>query len=347
MHHRHSLGIALLALAGVSAVHAAPGMHLQSARTDRPAVIDGIQDPAWDKAEPLALTLDELPYKPSNGYDGMKSTQAELRSLHDGEHVYFLVRYQDPSESLLRFPWVKQADGSWKQTALKDSTGHDNTWYEDKLAMFWNINQEGFEKKGCDMSCHLAKDGEVEGVKDISAGRHYTKTAAETVDIWHWKSTRTGPVGQADDQFLDAARQESKGWGRHNDEGGGGYYDNKREDGKAPAWMNPLSVQPHHHLTREDVKTPFDDTFKAGDMINGVVSRPVTGSRGDVTAVGVWKDGYWTLEIKRKLVTQGKPEQDVQFADLDRTYHFGLTVFDHSQINHLFHKKAIAFTFKR
>lgn len=348
MQHRITLVATLLALLGSGSAAAGP-LELQAMRTDKPVDIDGSVDAAWSKAAPLKLVLDEQPYKPSNGYDGMKRTDVELRALYDDEHVYFLVRYADPTESLQRFPWVKQADGSWKQMSNKDSTDHENTWYEDKLAFFWNINEKGFEKKGCDMSCHIAKDGKVDGVADTSAGRHYTKNKGETIDMWHWKSTRTGPVGQADDQYVDSSRQEAKGWGRKTDDGSGGYYDNKSADGKTPAWMNGPAVTAQRHLTHEEAKVAFADTFKPGDFINGVVAKALQGSRGDVAAKGVWKDGQWTVEFRRKRVTTGDKaaEQDVQFADLGKTYHFGLTVFDHSQINHLFHKKAVALTFKR
>jgi len=344
------ISVAVLSALAMNPTAQAGPLQLSSFPTDRPVVVDGAMDAAWTKAVPLTLALDELPYKPSNGYDGMKRTEAEIRALYDAEHVYFLLRYKDPTESLQRFPWIKQADGSWKQASNKDSTGHENTWYEDKVALFWNITQSGFEKKGCDMSCHLNKDGMVEGVPDTSSGRHYTKTKGETVDMWHWKSSRTGPVGQADDQHVDASRQENKGWGRHTDEGSGGYYDNKSADGKTPAWMNGPGVSTHRHLTREDAKVAFIDNFKPGDVINGVVAKPLEGPRGDLAARGVWRDGYWTLEIKRKRVTQEGGQatvQDVQFDDLAKTYHFGLTVFDHSQVNHLFHKKSIALTFKR
>lgn len=349
MNRSSALASTLCALLAAASAEAAPPLALQAFRSPQPISIDGTADPAWSKAAPLVLSLAELPYKPDNGYDGMKSTDAELRALYDDEHVYILLRYKDPTESLQRFPWIRQADGSWKQMFNKDSTGHENTWYEDKVSLFWNISQKGFDKKGCDMSCHMADKGMLEGVKDSSAGRHYTKDKGETVDMWHWKSTRTDPVGQSDDQYVDSSRQESKEWGRKSDQGSGGYYDNKRADGKGPAWMSPAQTARHRHLVAEPTKVAFKDGFKAGDMVNGIVSRAFTGSRGDIAAKGVWKDGYWTIEFKRKLVTRGElaAEQDVQFADPGQTYRFGLAIFDHSQINHLFHKKAIAFTFKR
>ena len=50
-----------------------------------------------------------------------------------------------------------------------------------------------------------------------------------------------------------------------------------------------------------------------------------SGSRADVRAKGVWKDGYWTLEFSRKLVT-GYPD-DVQF-DTSLTYTFGVSCYE-------------------
>jgi len=63
----------------------------------------------------------------------------------------------------------------------------------------------------------------------------------------------------------------------------------------------------------------------------------------------VWKDGVWTLEMKRKLVTTGKfaDIQDVQFTDLDKEYPFAVAVFDNSQINHIFHDGVLNLKFKK
>jgi hypothetical protein len=82
--------------------------------------------------------------------------------------------------------------------------------------------------------------------------------------------------------------------------------------------------------------------------VGGVVIAPFTGSRGDIEGRAVWKDGMWTLEIKRKLVTAGEnaKEQDVQFDDLKKTYYFGVSVFDNTQINHMYHEGVNRLTFK-
>ena len=47
---------------------------------------------------------------------------------------------------------------------------------------------------------------------------------------------------------------------------------------------------------------------------------------GDVRAKGHWEDGYWTVELRRKRITEGGTAWDVQF---ERLTQFSLQVFDH------------------
>ena len=49
------------------------------------------------------------------------------------------------------------------------------------------------------------------------------------------------------------------------------------------------------------------------------------GSRADVRAKGVWRDGMWTVEFARKLVTGNA--DDIQF-DVSRIYQFGVSRFE-------------------
>ncbi len=320
---------------------------LTSAKTDQPLTIDGQVDQHWSAASPLVIELNELPYEPVPRYEGIKETTVKLRSMYDAEYVYFLVEWTDPTQSLGRFPWIKQADGQWKLMKRPDQTGNDNTYYEDKFAFLWNINQSGFAKKGCDKSCHMAENGILEGIKDTSVGRHYT-SAGQTIDIWHWKSARTNPVKQVDDQYMNSDHAQNKGWGRHSDEStGGGYRKNVNADHTAPAYMTQgQSSQPYWVLNAQ--KQPFTDTAIEGDIVGSMILEAATGSRGDIQGYGTWQDGVWTLEIKRTLTThwEQSTSQDVQFTNFDKVYHFGVTAFDNAQINHLFHKKALQLRFE-
>lgn len=324
---------------------------LVSVKTDQAPTIDGTVEAVWEKAPAYKVMVDKLLYKPDNGYKGITKTTVTLKSLYDREYIYFLVQYQDPTQSLERFPWVKQPDGSWKQLQNKDSTGHENTYYEDKFAMLWNINTANFDKKGCDVACHKARGGKVAGIEDKSPGRMFTDKPGETIDMWHWKSVRSNPVGQVDDQYIDSTKDPkvNQDWGRHGDaKTGGGYADNVNKDKTGPAFMNKPGADAPRYWVLSELKTEFADNFKAGDVVPGIVVAPFEGSRGDIQAKGVWKNGVWTIEMKRKLVTTGEKakEQDVQFDDLKKTYHFGVAVFDNSAINHVYHEGVHALTFK-
>lgn len=325
-------------------------LKLMAAKTASIISIDGKAESAWQKAEPTSVLLDEMPYKPNNGYEGIKKTTVEMRALYDDEYIYMQFKWDDPTISLARFPWQKQEDGSWKILKNLDDTLHENTYYEDKFAVYWNISERGFAKKGCDKSCHMKEDGLLEGIKDTSSGRHYT--LAGYLDEWHWKSTRTNVNQQMDDGFLDSEHETNDKWGRHADpKTGGGYYKNKVKGADVPAWMSEqvarvASTNPIYHLL-ESEKKPFVDSFKPGDVLPGIVTSPFEGSRADVVAKGHWKDGAWTLEIKRKLVTGDSPEMDLQFNDLNKSYRFGVTAFDNSQIAHIYHNGSIKLVFEQ
>lgn len=340
--------IAIFALVGAvalgSSVYAADKT-LTSSKAGGPVVLDGIADKAWDAAKPLVVTVDQLPYTPSNGYPGMTSTAVNIKSLYDDKNIYFLISYKDPTKSLTRAPWVKQADGTWKKLTKKDSAGQDNTYYEDKLAMFWNISTKGFEAEGCMIACHLDEKG------DTSPGRKYTASADQTIDMWHAKYVRTMPMGMFDDQYVSNNRDPkvNEGWGRMNDTAPkGGYKDNNNADKTGPAFMNLKPDADDQYYVIPSKKIPFVDTFKEGAIIPGIEIAPLAGGRADILSRSNHENGTWTLEVQRALKTEGEnaDTQDVQFTDKGKTYPFGIAVFDNSQINHLYHEQAMELKFQ-
>ena len=72
--------VVCLLFIGVSAQAATT---LTSVKTDKPVLLSGTADKVWDKATPLKVTLDNLPYEPNTGYDGMKETTVTMKSLYD------------------------------------------------------------------------------------------------------------------------------------------------------------------------------------------------------------------------------------------------------------------------
>jgi hypothetical protein len=299
-------------------------------------------DPAWAKAPELKVNL-------SNGMNfNNGATTAQLKAVYTPDTLFLLIQYTDPTQSVRRSPYVKQADGSWKKLSDPDDKGGDNNkYYEDKVALIWSVGNsiKGFDQNGCFVMCHAGEQGKPYGNK-------YTASEGEIGDIWHMKSVRTGYIGQTDDQYLDHTRYDkdkAPEAGRKSDpKTGGGYEDVKLVAGK-PEFMNKDAKAANKGGTywiRAEDKVAFDDSkFVAGDEVASIVVAKFTGDRGEInTAIG-WKDGSYTDVMARKLVTGSK--FDVQFSNLDAEYPFGLALFDNAQVRHAFHMGAIKLKFAK
>ena len=119
--------LAAAVLLGFSVPAIAQEKSLVSVKTEAAPTIDGKRDEAWAKAKPVTIELSKIVYTPAN-YKGEQKTTVTVSSLHDNESIYFLAQWKDPSESVEQQPWVKQADGSWKQQRDLDDTGRENVY---------------------------------------------------------------------------------------------------------------------------------------------------------------------------------------------------------------------------
>jgi hypothetical protein len=339
---RALLPVAIVAMSGFlfEASAADPVMAVKVAKA--PDLAAGAADPAWAQAKAVTVAL----AGGANFKDG--KTTATIKAVYSGDMLYMLVQYDDPTESIRRFPYQKQADGSWKKLSdPRDKGGDDNVYYEDKIALIWNIGNsiKNFSQMGCMAACHAGEAGKPFGNK-------YLANEGELGDIWHMKSIRTGYIGQVDDQYLDHTRYDkdkAPEAGRKSDaKTGGGYTDIKLVNGK-PEFMHknatPANKGGTYYLREED-KSPFDDSkFQPGDEVASILVTPFAGDRGDIAAAIKWDNGKWTAVISRKLVTGSKT--DVQFDNLDGTYEFGLAAFDNAQVRHAVHFGALQLKFAK
>jgi hypothetical protein len=342
LHKPWTLAAALSAFTlGAPAVAADTGTAVKV--TQPPKLSAGASDAAWAKAKALSVALSGGMHFKDGG------TTATLKAVYSGDTLYLLVQYNDPTQSVRRSPYVKGADGKWTKLKDPDDKGGDNNkYYEDKLALIWNVGNsiKGFNEQGCMVACHAGEPGKAFGNK-------YTTNAGEIGDIWHLKSVRTGYIGQADDQWLDNTRfdkDKSPEAGRKSDpKSGGGYADVKLADGK-PEFMHkkalPANKKGGTYYLKDEDKAPFDDgKFKAGDEVASILVAPFTGDRGEISANIKWVKGKWTAVMSRKLVTGSK--FDVQFDSLDATYAFGLAAFDNAQVRHAFQVGALKLKFAK
>jgi hypothetical protein len=293
---------------------------LTSAKITTAPVIDGIPEALWDQASAMTVTT-------ASGANTWGST-VTLKSAYTDDSVYFFAQLNDPTESLRRLPWQKQANGSWMKLQTATLAGGEDTYYEDKFAQLWNINIADFDATGCFVSCHEAQNP---GVK--AYGNMYTANTGETGDIWHMKMVRTNPTGYIDDQYIDSVQytNDTPDAGRHSDPGGSPYYDNINAARNAPNYTSADQPAPPYWIYN-DQKQSFNDTYQTNDEIAGIIISPPTGDRADIRGKAVYKDGMWTLEYGRKLTTGSK--FDVQFSDLTKEYLFGTAIFENSQTRH-------------
>jgi hypothetical protein len=324
-----ALAAALLGACVTKEAAVAPNV-LVAAKVATPPVLDGdANDAAWAAAKPITVALTGG----MNFANGKGETTATLKAVYSGDMVYFLVQYADPTNSIRRGPFQKQADGTWKK--LKDPNdkgGDDNVYYEDKWAMIWNSNNSivGFDKKGCAVACHLGEGKPF--------GNKYLSTEGQLGDMWHMKGQRTAPLGKVDDQYLDHTRYDAKtapNAGRNSDPGGPEYKGFDLVDGK-PQFMNKDGKAANAGGTYYIVdgnQVPFDDSkFKPGDEVASFFIFPLKGDRADVNVAVRWANGMHTSEVSRKLTTGSK--FDVQFSDLNAQYGFGFAAFDNAQVQH-------------
>ena len=79
-------------------------------------VLDGVADDAvWANVTAISVEVEEG----ANSAAGM----VDVKSVYTDDMVYFLVTWNDPTESYLRSPWVKQEDGSWSRLVDPDDRG--------------------------------------------------------------------------------------------------------------------------------------------------------------------------------------------------------------------------------
>lgn len=302
-------------------------------------VLDGQgSDAAWASAP--ELTID------TTGGANDSAARVTIRSVYDNQRVYFLVSWEDPTNSWLRNPWEKQPDGSWKLLIGSDNEGNDeNEFYEDKLALLWPINDSipGFDSEGCGTACHLG-----EGSDEKPLGSMHTNRRGEIADLWNWKAFRN--IAQVDDLYVNNDNYKDDYWAgfQTDPSDGGGYSSNITESKDLPAFMPPgggdRSGWPSYIYAPEKV-TLDDSLFTPGDRLPSAIAEPFLGDRGDIEASWTYENGRWTMEFSRALVTGSK--YDVQFEDLDEVYYFGLATFDNTQIRHAVQAGATPFSFQK
>ncbi|MBI4613478.1 MAG: DUF1259 domain-containing protein [Planctomycetes bacterium] len=106
-------------------------------------------------------------------------------------------------------------------------------------------------------------------------------------DVWQWKATRTNPQGYAMDRTHRYTPEKPEGKARSY----------TARDGRT-IWI----TRPEDAGDTVEKKQPAPEE-RASDRVPQYLPGTPSGSAADVRAKGVWADGWWTLELERKLDT--------------------------------------------
>lgn len=193
-----------------------------------------------------------------------------LQAMHDGEFIYIRAGWDDATKSDEKGVWLFDA-GEWSKQGGN----------EDRLAFAFNVSSKSFDTRGCGPLCHDPM---------------HTESEEAIVDVWHWKAARGGQNGYCDDQYFGHDK-------RHSDDGDSAYEKNINDDRSGPKYSTGTNLGDGGITFTGNVE--IGEGYKAmeGEKQPGYVVVEPTGSRADISAMGHYSDGRWTVILKRKLNT--------------------------------------------
>ncbi len=357
-----SIGAAVGLIAPLYFVDASYQVRLIVPRVVQSPVMDGRgHDPVWSATRAVAVSTVRGANLPGG------QVEVEVRAVHDGEQAYFQFRWADDTRSQKHHPLVKTEQG-WRVMATGYETNDESVFYEDKFAVI--LSDRPSLGTG---SVHLGEDLVPGPHYRNMRGLHFT-TDGSILDLWHWKSVRSGALGYADDNFIGPPMASERAGARYT----GGYTQDPSplpghpyllnwvaSDRSLPLHETPVlprflprdpqilnrmgkvSLDPSvsdegkWHLFADEV-VAYDemlDLYPVGTVLPGVVlSGEFQGDRADVRAEAHWHDGHWTLEMRRALDTGST--FDIAFSPHTPTYMW-VAVFNHNQIRHSQHLHPI------
>lgn len=312
--------------------------YMQSGSVTYPVLDGDARDEIWTLTEPYQVqtTAD------ANGF----APTVTLKALYDNYYLFLLATWEDTTESFRKDMWWlgKPDNGDTTYADRKDYTWHQisspfkaylgtvdkvlidttvvppDTQYvyayeqieisgdEDALAIMWNVNSNNF--LNCANLCH--------------GGSSMSTDTDEMADVWFWSAARTNPKKYADDRSLQDT-------GFANDQGDPCFKPNENEG--EPAFANVLDPGSNRSFLYDSTATKYYSTleWRGGNRIAGYILSWPSGSRADIRAVGKYKEGSWTVEIRRRLDTMVEDGTDIIFnPDTEANIAFHLAIYDNA-----------------
>jgi len=330
--------------------------------SEGPEVDGDISDDVWDLADPMTIAVS----------GGTMPGDITLKALYDDDNIYIQKTWDDPTFSIAR-------SGSWAWDNVEQMWRNSDGQSEDRANIQWDIDATGFADQGCMVKCHIDSYSYLDNVDDTTDMWHMkaarslpangaTQVGTPTLDGLEATAGEFHLDGWTDDKYVaydENAGAEEDG-GRHGDGGSSTYSRNRNSTKAAPNFIetNPVDwidamvllqseIDDGEAITADPAEAGYVGTDVAAawakyDALGAVVPErilhPPEESRADIHEAAIWKDGTWTSELERELVTEN--EDDVQFDDMDKTYHFGVSTIDNGGgAEHNYHSGAYHMVF--
>ncbi len=293
--------------------------------------------------------------------------ELEVQAAYDDEDIYFRFAW-DTDQPSIYHDYLVYEGGQWERYG-GDADGSGLPLNEDRLTFLLDDGSvDGFEQYGGFMTVYSftramspedQDEGEVEEVfgEDTDDLRKMLPDSMEDhtdwrtrrgddelaslqeagyfLDLWHWRSHRSNPIGYSDDQYILDHRLS--------DEGDGAAGTNWNDDAETPEYMFDPDATGQYAMdwdrvigldyTQDDpyylspdtmVEFDPDHDWQEGDAIPRRYLTEPTGPRAAIFAQGMALDGRWELELQRALDTEA-PGEDKVLAEFGR-YHLAPAV---------------------
>ncbi|NPD21541.1 ethylbenzene dehydrogenase-related protein [Alterinioella nitratireducens] len=286
-------------------------------------------------------------------------TQLQVKAAYDGENIYF--RYRWPAERPMLFDDVLvYEDGVWEERGGEVIGPDPDNLVEDRVAMMVDDGSvplfgryggyitigdglttftgvpETEEERTKYLPSTRTDPGDFESVRPENE-LEMLRAAGQFLDLWDWRSSRTNPLGQAEDTSVGAEREA--------DAGIAPYFTNIDEETGLPLFMfDPAAGDPalridavvagevgfnDTYYLNAATAVPFDPNrdWQNGDTLPRRVLRDGSGSRADVAmpSAARWRNGFWDVTLVRAMDT-GNPLEDKIFRD-GGNYDLAFSVF--------------------
>ncbi len=233
----------------------------------------------------------------------------DMRSFYTDSEVFIRLSWEDPTRNDGMRRWTYD-DELW---SVSDES-------EDGFGLMWDA-QAKFPRFTCSYACHIDDFG-VSGANFHARNRMRLARRDALVDLWNWKADRTGRFGFADDRYLTDREMLA-------DVPGEIFRPNSvaAVAGKEPFAEGDAPLY-------DDEERPVASRFQlpGAEAPGYITDRPAAG-RADIKAASVYRDGRWTVVLRRALNTGDR--RDVVFLPGDEAgVAFGLSVMDNTPDQH-------------